>query len=214
MKDKIIAALKNKYPNLGLSAKVLDGVASIIEATTTDETLETVVNGVEPLLKSFQAEADTRVASAIAKAKLEGVKPPKTTDPNTQQGPNPTDDTPEWVKALQGTIQGMASEIQTLKGNKVLGDRKAILEDKLKDAAPAFKSKILKDFARMNFENDDTFNEYLTETEADLGVFTQEIANQGLSGIGKPAIPTQAPTSAAVDSDIKAWAEKDKPITK
>lgn len=59
MKEKILAALKTKYSNLGFGAKVLDGVASILEKSVTDESqIETAVGGVEPLLKVFQSDAD------------------------------------------------------------------------------------------------------------------------------------------------------------
>lgn len=208
MKDKLIAAFKQKYVSLGLDVKILEGLASQLEAFTSDETLDTVVNGAESLLKSFQVHRDKRVTDAVAKVTLEAQKPPTKPTDTPPTVPTPGDDTPEWVKALQGTIQGMASEIQTLKGNKVLTDRKSILEEKLKDAAPAFKGKILKDFARMNFENDDTFNEYLTETETDLAAFTQDVANQGLRSNGQPFVPTVQPTGKAAEADIEAWGKK------
>ena len=37
MKEKILVALKTKYSNLGFGAKALDGVASILEKSVTDE---------------------------------------------------------------------------------------------------------------------------------------------------------------------------------
>jgi len=211
MKEKILTALKTKYKNLGLDENILLGLAAQFEATTTDETLDNVVNGVEPLLKSFQGHIDKRVTDATAKAKLEAIKAPKPEPQNPAPTNDPKDnDSPEWVKALLGKFDSLNGEIQTLKGNKVLTDRKQILEEKLKDAAPAFKGKILKDFARMNFETDEVFNEYLSETEADLTVFTQEIASQGVTNFPKPGIPTQQPANASVINEMKAWAEKDK----
>lgn len=59
MKEKILAALKTKYSNLGFGAKALDGVAAILEKSVTDESqIETAISGVEPFLKVFQSEAD------------------------------------------------------------------------------------------------------------------------------------------------------------
>ena len=59
MKEKILVALKTKYSNLGFGAKALDGVASILEKSVTDESqIETAVSGVEPFLKVFQSDAD------------------------------------------------------------------------------------------------------------------------------------------------------------
>lgn len=59
MKEKILAALKTRYANLGFGPKALDGVAAIMEKTVADEShIETAVGGVEPLLRVFQSEAD------------------------------------------------------------------------------------------------------------------------------------------------------------
>lgn len=50
MKEKILVALKTKYSNLGFGAKALDGVASILEKSVTDESqIETAVSGMEDL---------------------------------------------------------------------------------------------------------------------------------------------------------------------
>ena len=47
MKEKILAALKTKYSNLGFGAKALDGVAAILEKSVTDESqIETAISGV------------------------------------------------------------------------------------------------------------------------------------------------------------------------
>lgn len=210
MKDKLLLAFKNKYANLGLDAKILEGLATQFEATTTDETIDNVVNGVEPLLKTFQGQADKRVADAIAKAKLEATKPPKQENQNPPKEESKSDDTPEWVKALQGTIQGMASEIQALKGNKVLTDRNSILEAELKDANPTFKASIMKILPKIPFESDEAFQEFVAETKADSAAYVQDVANQGLSGISRPNIPTNLPATDAIDRDIKAWSDKDK----
>lgn len=59
MKEKILAALKTKYANLGFGLKALDGMAAVLAKTVADESqLETAVNGVEEILKVFQADAD------------------------------------------------------------------------------------------------------------------------------------------------------------
>lgn len=52
MKEKILVALKTKYSNLGFGAKALDGVASILEKSVTDESqIETAVSGSNLSLK-------------------------------------------------------------------------------------------------------------------------------------------------------------------
>ena len=56
------------------------------------------------------------------------------------------------------------------------------MEEVLKDVNPELKAKTLKDFGRMSFENDDSFEEYLTETTTDIQTINQTIVNQGLAG--------------------------------
>lgn len=61
MKEKIANALKTEYANLGLSKEALDGVASFLEKTVTDEEgIATAVKEgyVSGLLKTMQKESD------------------------------------------------------------------------------------------------------------------------------------------------------------
>lgn len=62
MKQKILDALKTRYSNLGLGDKALDGVASFLEKTVTDEaSIDTVVAGdnVSAMLKAMQSSFDS-----------------------------------------------------------------------------------------------------------------------------------------------------------
>lgn len=76
MKEKIINALKTEYSNLGFSAKAIDGVAESLAATglVTDENLESIIKGQKSALSAMQAEIDSRVTSAVEKAKAESNK--------------------------------------------------------------------------------------------------------------------------------------------
>ena len=59
MKEKLLAALKTKYANLGFGAKAFDGVADYLSKTVTEENqIETAIGGVEGLPKSFQGGID------------------------------------------------------------------------------------------------------------------------------------------------------------
>ena len=64
MKEKILAALKTKYANLGFGLKALDGMAAVLAKTVADESqLETAVNGVEEILKVFKPTQTVHVPS-------------------------------------------------------------------------------------------------------------------------------------------------------
>ena len=190
MKEKILQALKTKFKNLGFGDKAFDGVATFLAITVTEETaIETAIGGVEPLLKSFQGDADKRVTDAIAKAKAEkesgeGADPNKKTEPKTEGNDEP----PAWAKALIESNTQLKSELNTMKSGKTFETRKQTLESKLEKAPAKFKEKILKDFARMNFEKDEDFDSYLTETETDLTAFNQDMADQGLGANRKPFV--------------------------
>lgn len=191
MKDKILQALKTKFKNLGFGDKAFQGVADYLAATVTEEAqIETAIAGVEPLLKSFQGEIDARVTTAVAKAKSEkkdgdddgeGAGQKKKTEPKDK------DDIAVIVaEAVKSAIAPIQQELSVFKGQKTLETRKQTLEAKLKDAPEKIKAKILKDFGRMNFEKDEDFDAYLTETETDLAEFNQELANQNLGAHGRP----------------------------
>lgn len=78
MKTKIANALKTKYANLGLSEKALNGVASILEKTVTEESgIESAIAeaSVADLLKVFQGELDReRGAKTVAERALADYK--------------------------------------------------------------------------------------------------------------------------------------------
>lgn len=62
MKVEIMNALKTEYANMGLSERAIDGVASFLEKTVTEEgQIDSAIKeeGVKNLLKSFQGDADS-----------------------------------------------------------------------------------------------------------------------------------------------------------
>ena len=61
-KEKILQLLKTKYAALGLSAQVLEGVATNLSTFVTEEAqVEPAVAGAESMLKHLQSFADSRV---------------------------------------------------------------------------------------------------------------------------------------------------------
>lgn len=184
MKEKLLSALKTKYKNLGLSDKVLEGVAETLATTTTDEAnIETAVAGVESLLKSFQSDVDSRVTSAVERVKKEiKPEPPKKDNGGAEPKPKADDDTPEWAKSLLQEVTTLKQQVQNTQLERTSVSRKQLLEDKLKDANPVFKAHTLKAFERMQFETDDEFNSYVEEVAKDAG----ELSKESLGALGRP----------------------------
>lgn len=209
MKELILIALLNKYKNLGFGQKAFQGVAEFLSQTVTEETaIETAISGVEPLLKSFQSDADARVTSAVAKAKAEkepGAEPKEPKEPKKEG-----DDIAAIVAAaVKSAIEPIQQELSGFKGQRTFETRKQTLEAKLEKAPAKFKEKILKDFARMSFEKDDEFDAYLTETETDLTAFNQELADQGLGANRRPFAATT--TKEGVSTGVQAFVDSKDP---
>jgi len=176
MKDKVLQLLKTKYSNLGLSVKTLEGFAEQLATNITEESqIEGAVQGAEFYLKIAQGEADRARQEAKKNNTPQQQPTPETPKPET------TDDTPEWAKGLKQTIDALTTKVSTLEAEKSSTSRRSLLEQKISKADPILKAKILKDFSRMNFETEDQFNEYLTETETDVSTLVQDSINKGLS---------------------------------
>lgn len=112
MKEKILAALKTRYSNLGLSDKAFDGVATLLEKTVTKE--EEIDGGisdssVETLLKTIQSSVDTERTKAT-KA-LKDLDEYKKTHPEQTEGVSPE------LKILQEDLAAQKTAFETLKAN-------------------------------------------------------------------------------------------------
>lgn len=93
MKQKLLNALKQGYPQLGLSESAFERVAAFGETfITSDEQIATFVKGAESLLKAEQSAADKVRTELNAKIKaLEGEKADLEARLNgNQPNPNPT----------------------------------------------------------------------------------------------------------------------------
>lgn len=113
MKTKILAELKTKYANLGLSDKAFDGVAALLVKTVTkDEEIAGAVAGaeVETLLKSIQSSIDAERTKATQAAK--DLDDYKKLHPEQQiQTENPE------LKKLQDDLAAQKTAFDTLKAD-------------------------------------------------------------------------------------------------
>lgn len=185
MKEKILAALKTKFKNLGFGDKAFDGVADYLSKTVTEETqIETAIGGVEPLLKSFQGEIDSRVTSAVEKAKKEPKEPGDGGDPKEPK--EPKDDTPAWAKTLIETNKTLTERLNKIETGNVTQTRQQILETKLKDAPAHFRKEVIDNFSYMNFQTDEDFNSFVDKKVARASEVTQELADAGLKDMTPP----------------------------
>jgi hypothetical protein len=90
-----------------------------------------------------------------------------------------------------------------------------LLESELANVPEGYKGRVLKDFDRMTFKDEDGFNEYLSDTRKDVAAFTQEMADSGLSGFSRPLFGTVDTdgVSAGVQNYIKEKSDGGKTLT-
>lgn len=213
MKEKILPALKNKFKNLGFSDRAFEGVADYLAATVTEEDqIDNAIGGVEGLLKSFQGDIDRRVNEAVAKAKAEKKSTEdqkKVDDQNEPPKHEGSEEVPGWAKTLLETNKKLAEKVNSLEAGKVNESRKQVLERKLEGVPDKIRGRILKDFGRMNFDSDESFQDYLNETETDITELKQDFSNNGLKGFGPPKVGGNGGTN-----DKKATKEEAQAVIK
>lgn len=209
MEKEILDALKIKFKNLGFGEKAFEGVAKYLATTVTEQDqVETAIAGVEPLLKSFQGDVDSRVNSAVAKAKAEASKKPATEKKEGDEEPGDDEKIPAWYKKQAEAMEALTAEISQLKSGKTLETRKSQLEAKLKDAPEKVKTSYLKQFERMSFKDDEDFTGYLTDVETQASELAQEFSNNGLKSFGKPIVGGGKADKQATDEQAKAVLDK------
>lgn len=183
MYEKILAALRTKYANLGLSNEVLEGVAKQLAGFVKEETeIDGVVSGAEATLKTIQSFGDKRATSEAERVKkeLEGKK-----DPAKKEEKTP-DDVPAWAKSiidsnneLKSKLDGFSAErtSQTLseKLNSILTEKKI----------PEAFSKVAT-FGR-TFKDEAEVTALADSISSQFEAFKQDSANTGFSFTEPPA---------------------------
>lgn len=131
MKDKIIAALKTTYANLGLSDKAFGGVASILEKTVTKEediTAAVAAPEISALVKAIQGETDSlRNKNTQISKELDDLK--KQISNNEPDG-NPAPDDDKYAKLI-ARIDAMEKEQKEKASQEKLSARIAQIKEKL-----------------------------------------------------------------------------------
>lgn len=204
MKEKILAAIKTKFPAVNLSKARLDAIAAKIEAKVVDDESKIdaeldAYNDYNPLAET--AKADDKVRGLEAKLKAPKTDPPapKTDDPKPETIP---DDAPSWAKALIQQNETIAKELATIKGEKVAGTIKEKATTMLKDVPVSYWGK------RALPEKEEDLEAFVTDVTTDYTAFKQEMTNQGLSILSTPKTGGGAGETKAVSAEIKAFAEK------
>jgi len=155
---------------------------------------------VDEFVKDYRAGVDKEVSDGVKtnEAKLrskykftEKVEPGNDDDDDDKDGKGGKggkDDIAAQIKAaVDAALSPLKTQLDSFNAAEVNKARMATLNEKLSGCKDeAFKAKALKDYSRMSFESDDAFNEYITETEADINNANQRVANEELGGHQSP----------------------------
>lgn len=200
MKEKILALLLAAFT--GVRKDGLNQLARTLalQATTEDEAKALVdkltKTQVDEFVKEFRAEVDKEVSDSNKtvesnlKKKFDFVEkknPEPGGDDSKSKGGDPNDIAAMLDAALEKRLAPLQAKLEKYEQGDIAKSRLQSLTEKLNGCKDeTFKAKALKDFARMKFETDDEFNEYLTETETDITTANQNAADTVLGGQGKP----------------------------
>lgn len=147
---------------------------------------------VNDFIKEYRKVVDKEVSEsnktfeANLKKKFDFVE--KKTDPEHGGGgadPKPDDIATIVANAVAGAVKPLQDRLEKYEQGEVDKSRLQALQDKLSACKDeTFKAQTLKDFGRMRFDDDNAFNEYLTEKEADIKTANQSVADAKLSVAG------------------------------
>lgn len=200
MKEKILALLMAAFA--GVRKDGLNQLARTIALqAATEEDAKTLVDKltkaqVDEFVKEYRAEVDKEVSDgnktyeSNLKKKFDLVEK-KTNEPGdggNGNGGNGGDDIATKLDALlDAKLKPLQEKLSKYEQGDIAKARLQSLNDKLGGCKDdTFKTKAMKDFARMKFETDEEFNEYLTETETDMATANQNVANAALGNHGTP----------------------------
>lgn len=216
----VLQALKPKVKALGFNKNELKGVAAQIannlnlEDDATEEdvnaAISEAIDAAMPFLEMTQ-KVSSRVINDYKKTseKPDEEEDEDDTEPtHTKKQKQPkTDDTPEWAQMLVKKIESLEGELTAVKAEKTSASRKDKLSAVLKDAG-SYGTRTMKNFAKMKFESDDEFEDFLEDVQADLEAYNQEQANKGLGKLGgSPSLGKGAEKSEVLtDDEVKELA--------
>lgn len=220
MKEKILALLIAKFS--GVRKDVLNHLARAfaLQVATEEEAknlVEKITDAqVNEYVKEVRADVDKEVSESNKtfetnlKKKFDFVAK-KDTEPGGDPKPDPNDLTATIKAAVAEAVKPFQDKLAGFESDSVEKARLQALNEKLKGCKDeTFKKQTLKDFARMKFDTDDAFSEYLAEKAADIESANQNVADAALSnGAGSPLFSQKE--ESGISKGVADFVESQKP---
>lgn len=211
---KLVALLGAKFPQArkdGLQQLARSFALQVADETEAQALVEKLTaEKVTDFIKEWRKEVDSEVTKGVNsfREKQNGGGNPTPPTP-----PNPDDNYVASLikKAVNEAINPLQNKLEILEAGRTTETRKQTFETALKDIPDALKSGVLKTFDRLQFADDEDFNTFVTETQAELAKAQQENVNSGLGGFPRPNNPSTSTNKENVAKDIANWVESTKP---
>lgn len=195
--EKVYDALKPKVASLGFTKKELESVAAVIadnlsleedaEEDVVNAAIEKAVNTMIPVLQVAQSQASRSIEkfkAANAKGQSRSADDDDTEPKSKEQDAPKANAVPDWAQSLLDSVSSLKLEVNGLKSEKLTSTRKAKLEAALKDTG-AFGTQTMRSFAKMNFNDDNDFDEFLTEVKESVKDLQKERNDKALESLNK-----------------------------
>jgi hypothetical protein len=208
MKEKIIAAIKAKFPQVNLSKKRLEAIAAKIETKVIDD--ETKIdaaienyNDYNPLVELAKQDDTIRNLEAKLKAPKGETEEQRKTREEKEALEKVPDDTPAWAKALIEQNKQLSEGFAALQGEKVAQTMKQKATELLKEVPVSYWGK------RTVPVKEEDIEAFVTEVTTDYAAFKQEMTNSGLGFLSKPNSGVQTgEKTKEVSPEVKAFMDK------
>ncbi|AMQ00938.1 hypothetical protein AY601_4087 [Pedobacter cryoconitis] len=178
--------LKTLFASKGFSQKAIEGLAEYLAPNLTEEStaeeMTAAITAIEPMTSLMQSEINRQVTEAkktktVEDSTITPVEEPKPAVPAT---------TDPVMLELLNQVKTLAQGLAAVQTKEVAITRKDLLLAKLEKTPEVYKAKALKDFARMKFETQEEFDEFLAESETDAASAIQGASDAGLGGDAPP----------------------------
>lgn len=177
--EKIKARLRVLFPKANLSKKRIDDISAKLSKKLDEESTEeqidellTDYNEIAPMSFEELAKQDDKIRTLATKA------PNKRDAGNDDENGDEYPEEPAYFKKWRMEQEKKFAQIEA---SQRANTRESLISKTLKGVEKEKVEKVLKNFKRMNFENDDEFNEFVDELSQD---YKADIDKAKLDGYG------------------------------
>lgn len=193
MKKKFRKVLSEKCKDFGLTDKAIDDLVELgsadLKDDASDEDIASKVDLLVPYARAMQGEITRKTSKTKPSAKQSS----ETEENGGGEGKGEGEEMPQWFKDYQQRLENLEKENETLKAEKAVADRKALIAKEAK--ALGIPEYLVK---RLHIGKD-------ADIKAELSALKQELVNDNL--VPKGQTHESATSKEQMTSEEDAWAK-------